>query len=43
MAQQSQGVQWECSECGYLHLGWEPPDVCPECGAQRHAFLPAAD
>jgi len=27
-------VVWECIECGYLHVGKEPPEECPSC---KHA------
>jgi rubrerythrin len=30
--------QWRCKVCGYVHLGDEPPDVCPVCGAPRDEF-----
>jgi len=24
-------VKWKCRNCGYVHEGTEPPDVCPAC------------
>jgi rubrerythrin len=27
-------VKWHCINCGYIHEGTEPPDVCPAC---KHA------
>lgn len=27
-----QKVTWRCRNCGYLHEGTEPPEVCPACG-----------
>ncbi|MEW6203187.1 MAG: rubredoxin-like domain-containing protein [bacterium] len=24
--------------CGYLHIGDEPPERCPRCGATREHF-----
>lgn len=27
-------VRWHCTNCGYIHEGTEPPDVCPAC---KHA------
>lgn len=24
-------VEWVCRECGYVHKGTTPPDVCPSC------------
>lgn len=32
--------RWQCSVCGYLHDGPEPPDTCPVCGADRSRFVP---
>ncbi len=31
--------KWKCTECGYIHTGPEPPDVCPVCGAPKSAFV----
>ncbi len=25
-------VIWICSECGYVHIGKEAPELCPSCG-----------
>jgi len=30
--------KWECSVCGYIHEGDEPPDICPVCGAAKNMF-----
>ncbi len=30
--------KWLCTECGYIHEGPEPPEVCPECFAPKEAF-----
>ena len=30
--------KWECTVCGYIHEGDEPPDVCPICGAGKEFF-----
>jgi len=30
--------KWECTVCGYIHEGDEPPDVCPICGAGKEYF-----
>ena len=35
--------QWECSECGMLHLGHRPPLKCPGCGATGDHFGLLAD
>jgi len=36
--------QWQCTVCGYIHEGPEPPEHCPVCGAERSKFvlLPAS-
>lgn len=33
-------VRWKCRECGYLHEGAEPPEVCPLCGHGREYYEP---
>lgn len=30
--------QWRCRVCGYIHVGEEPPEKCPVCGAGREYF-----
>lgn len=30
--------KWECSVCGYIHEGDNPPEKCPVCGAPREKF-----
>jgi len=33
---------WRCRNCGYLHEGEEPPEICPACAHPRSYFeLPA--
>lgn len=32
--------QWQCTVCGYVHTGDEPPETCPVCGADRTKFVP---
>ncbi len=27
----NQESSWVCRECGYVHLGTTPPDICPSC------------
>jgi len=27
----SEETEWECRECGYIHKGSTPPEVCPVC------------
>jgi rubredoxin len=31
--------QWECTVCGYIHTGNEPPEKCPVCGADKSKFI----
>lgn len=33
-----QPVVWRCRNCGYLHEGYEAPDVCPACAHPRAHF-----
>ncbi len=33
-------MSWECSVCGYVHDGSEPPDACPVCGVDAEEFAP---
>ena len=38
--------KWRCTVCGYIHVGDEPPDICPVCGSGKDAFeevIEAAD
>ena len=28
-------VEWVCRECGYVHVGEEPPQRCPACDHER--------
>ena len=39
-------TQWECTVCGYIHTGPEPPEKCPVCGVDKSKFVkidPKAD
>lgn len=27
----AESVKWKCRNCGYIHEGTEPPEVCPAC------------
>ncbi|NMB13211.1 MAG: rubrerythrin family protein [Firmicutes bacterium] len=27
----SDAIRWQCRNCGYVHEGTEPPEVCPAC------------
>ena len=31
-------AKWECTVCGHIHEGDEPPDECPVCGADKEDF-----
>jgi rubrerythrin len=31
-------VWWVCRECGYIHFGTEPPEVCPSCDHPRSFY-----
>jgi rubredoxin/uncharacterized membrane protein len=31
--------KWECTVCGYIHEGDEPPEICPVCGADKSMFI----
>ena len=28
-------VKWKCRNCGYVHEGKEPPEICPACAHER--------
>jgi rubrerythrin len=30
-----QPIWWVCRECGYMHYGIEPPELCPSCDHPR--------
>lgn len=31
--------KWQCTVCGYVHEGEEPPEKCPACGAGKEMFI----
>lgn len=31
-------VKWKCGNCGFIHEGKEPPDVCPACLHEKEYF-----
>lgn len=33
-------TRWQCTVCGYVHDGAEPPETCPVCGSDRSLFVP---
>ena len=30
---------FRCSVCGYIHIGDNPPEVCPNCNAPKEKFV----
>lgn len=32
-------IEWICLECGYVHKGFEPPEVCPSCGHTKDYYV----
>lgn len=33
-------IRWKCKNCGYIHIGTEPPGKCPACQSVREYFEP---
>lgn len=33
-------IKWKCNVCGYIHIGKEPPTVCPACKHPKEHFIP---
>ncbi|MGS0765314.1 FAD-dependent oxidoreductase [Syntrophomonas curvata] len=33
-------TRWRCLVCGHIHVGPEPPDICPACGVGKENFVP---
>lgn len=31
--------KWQCTVCGYIHEGEQPPETCPVCGADKSQFI----
>ncbi len=31
-------VWWVCRECGYIHYGKEPPEICPSCSHPKSFY-----
>ena len=38
-----ESIRWRCRNCGYVHEGTEPPEVCPACDHPRAYYEPAAE
>ena len=36
--QQDEVVAWKCRECGYIHFGTEPPEICPACAHPKSYY-----
>ena len=36
-------IKWRCRNCGYIHEGTEPPEVCPACIHPKAFYEPAAE
>ncbi|MDD2585442.1 MAG: rubrerythrin family protein [Syntrophomonadaceae bacterium] len=34
----AQPVKWKCRNCGYIHEGTEPPELCPACAHPRSYY-----
>lgn len=34
---------WKCTVCGYIHVGENPPEVCPVCGVDSSFFELVSD
>lgn len=35
--------KWRCVDCGYIYIGDEPPEMCPECYSPKDAFVEVKD
>jgi rubrerythrin len=40
MGAEENSKKWHCMICGYIHVGPEPPHVCPICNAPQKMFEP---
>ena len=36
-------IKWRCRNCGYIHEGTEPPEICPACAHPKAFYEPAAN
>jgi rubrerythrin len=36
-------INWKCRNCGYIHQGTEPPELCPACNHPRAHFEELAE
>ena len=35
----NEGAVWVCKNCGYIHTGETPPEVCPVCAHPKSYFM----
>jgi len=33
-------LEWKCVNCGYIHLGKQPPTICPLCKKPLTWYMP---
>ena len=33
-------MKWQCTVCGYIHEGDQPPEACPQCKQPADKFVP---
>lgn len=38
LLKKDENMQWKCRECGYIHEGTEPPEVCPLCNHAKEYY-----
>lgn len=38
-----ENVKWHCRNCGYIHEGTEPPEVCPACAHPKSYYQVLAE
>lgn len=36
-------IKWHCRNCGYVHEGTEPPEVCPACKHPKAFYEPLSE
>ncbi|ABB13988.1 rubrerythrin [Carboxydothermus hydrogenoformans] len=36
-------IRWQCSECGFIVEGTEPPEVCPVCKHAKGYYMPLSE
>lgn len=36
-------VKWHCRNCGYIHKGTEPPEICPACAHPKAHYQVLAE